>query len=570
MTDGAVVHSIDSVQRQQPPKVIASSLSDLSSKTYSTVKARVVIIKAKEKDDALGRRRYLFGICEDQTFRSPFICYKPYPYFFRDGVFEFRGCYVHEFDDKSLLLIATERSTIDYLVNEDPTKYVWNPQIGDIRRPMGTCRVTLQGILSQISSSSGLVQRCEECGRVAFESKCPNGHSGKLFWAVRVAGRLSDKTGSISIVFPQHTACRMLGRTVGEILQLADGPANYPSDHLPESFALQLPTEIEVGEAYAEEPDEYRSANSPVVVDLNDSRITYPKNLKPAGVFGQETKKLLPAKKEDQRDLLRLVEKLLEIRICGISQLPKVNGIFLVEGPTELYAAEKAKLYVGFRLKLNLQEDGQLTVSALPSAEAYESVFDYVAWRRQRGASPNAIKNTILNYRKTVAFAPNGELACIVNLAFKKAKDFTVPAYELALPEFWKKIHDDDVDPNETPLVVAKSYRFDLELTFPPSCVFFDKQSLRLSFGTQCFMDKKRRAARLRTREILSESLTDFAIGDCKLPLTGQGDCDPDARQLLLQDIRDKLLGKTVKATGSVIQADKTLFFIPQMVDGVF
>jgi hypothetical protein len=570
MTDGAVVHSIDSVQRQQLPKLIASSLSELISKTYSTVKARVIIVKAKEKEDALGKRSYLFGICEDQTFRSPFICYKPYPYFFRDGVFEFKDCYVHEFDDKSLLLIATERSTIDYLVNEDPTKYVWNPQIGDIRRPMGTCRVTLQGLLSQISSTSGLVQRCEECGRVAFEGKCLNDHGGKLFWAVRVAGRLSDKTGSINIVFSQYTACRMLGRTVGEILQLADGPANYPSDYLPESFALRLPGEIEVGEAYAEVPDEYRSAKSPIVVDLNDSRITYPNNLKPAGAFGQGIKKLLPAKKEDQRDLLRLVEKFLEIRIRSITQLPKVNGIFLVENPIELYAAEKAKLHVGFRLKLTLQENGALTVSGLPTAEAYESVFDYVTWRRQRGASPNAIKNTILNYRKTVVFAPNGELACIINLAFKRAKDFTVPAYELALPEFWQKIHDTNVDPDETPLVVAKSYRFDLELTFPPSCVYFDKQSLRLSYGTQRFMDKKRRAARLRTKEILSESLTEFAVGDFKLPLTGQCDCAPDARQLLLQDIRDKLLGKTIKATGSVIQANKNLYFIPQTVDGVF
>jgi hypothetical protein len=189
MTDVAVVHSIENVQRQHVPNVKASSLSELIPKTYSTVEARVVIVKAKEKEDALGKRSYLFGICEDQIFRSPFICYKPYPYFFRD----FKDCYVHEFDDKSLLLIATERSSIDYLINEDPAKYIWNPRIGDIKRSMGTRRVTLQGVLSQISSSSGLVQRCDECGRVAFETKCPNSHESKLYWAVRIAGRISDK-----------------------------------------------------------------------------------------------------------------------------------------------------------------------------------------------------------------------------------------------------------------------------------------------------------------------------------------------------------------------------------------
>jgi hypothetical protein len=570
MTDGAVVDYIENVQRQRVPNVKASSLSELIPKTYSTVKARVLVLKAKEKEDALGKRSYLFGICEDQTFRSPFICYKPYPYFFRDAVFDFKDCYVHEFDDKSLLLIATERSSIDYLINEDPAKYIWNPRIGDVKRPMGTCRVTLQGVLSQISSSSGLVQRCEECGRVAFEAKCPNGHEGKLYWAVRVAGRISDKTGSMNVVFPQHLACNMLGRTIGEVLRLAEGPANYPSDNLTESFPLNLPDQMEIGEAYAEEPDRFRSANSPVVVDLNDSRIIYENNWKPHDTFGHESKKLDLTQPEDRRDLLRLTEKLLQIRIRHLTQLPKVNGIFLVENPIELYRPEKAKLFVGFKLKLGLGEDGLLRVDALPSAEAYESLLDYVVWRRSRGASPHAIKNTILNYRANVVFAPNGEFASVVNLAFKKAKDFTVPVYELNLSEFWKRIHDLEVDADETPLIVAKSYRFDLELTFPPSCVFFDKQSLRISFGTQSFIDRKRHQARERTREVLSAALSDFSIGDFKLPLAAATQRAPDAREVLVQDIRDKLLGKTVKATGSVIQANKNLYFIPRTVDGVF
>ena len=570
MTDGAVVHSIDSVQRQQVPRIKASNLAELIPKTYSTVRARVVIVKAKEREDQLGKRSYIFGICEDQTFRSPFICYKPYPYFFRDGIFDFKDCYIHEFDDKSLLLIATERSSIDYLINEDPSKYVWNPQIGDIRRAMGTCRVTLQGILSQIGSSSGLVQRCEVCSRVAFEGKCPNGHNGKLFWAVRVAGRLSDRTGSIGVVFSQYHACRMLGRTVGEILQLAEGPANYPSDQVPESFALSLPDQIEIGQAYAESPDEFRSATSPVVVDLNDSRIIYPNSLKPRESFGHENKKLDLTRPGDRRDLLRITEKLLQIKIRAITGLPKVNGIFLLEDPIELYGAEKAKLYIGFRLRLDLSEYGNLTVSALPSGEVYESILDYVGWRRQRGASVNATKNTILNYRKNVVFAPNGEFACIINLAFKKAKEFTVPVYELTLPDFWKKIHDLEVDPEESPLIVAKSYRFDLELTFPPSCVFFEKQSLRLSYGTQYFIDKKRRQVKSRTRQVLSQALSEFSVGDFKLSPIEQGQCAQNATRLLLQDIRDKLLGKTVKATGSIIQANQNLYFIPQSVDGVF
>jgi hypothetical protein len=53
-----------------------------------------------------------------------------------------------------------------------------------------------------------------------------------------------------------------------------------------------------------------------------------------------------------------------------------------------------------------------------------------------RGRLPSATKNTILNYRKNVVFAPNGELGCIVDLQFKKAGEFVVPAYDLTLPDF--------------------------------------------------------------------------------------------------------------------------------------
>ena len=555
--------------KNQIPKVKAANLSQLTPNTYSTVRARVVVIKSKEKTDELGKRSYIFGICEDQSFRTPFICYKPYPYFYRNGVFDFEDTYVHQFEDKSLLLIVTERSSLNYLINEDPSKYSWNVKIGDIKRPMGVCRITLQGILSQISSSSGLVQRCETCGRVAFENHCPNGHEGKLFWAVRIAGRLSDRTGSINIVIPQQQTCKLLGRTVGEILQLTEGPANQSSEYTTESYTLQIPEGIEIGEAYADDPDEYRSAKSPVVVDLNDSRILYPNNLNPKESFGHEVKKIDPIKPEDRRDLTRVTEKLLEIKIRNLTNLPKINGVYLTEQPTNLYGTENAKLYAGFRLKTYITETNQIHVEALPSAEVYESVLDYVAYRRQRGASTNSIKNSILNYRRNVVFAPSGELAAVINLNFTKAGEFIVPIYNLTLPEFWHKVHDIEIAADEIPLIVTKSYRLDLELTFPPSCVYFDKQSLRISYGTRNFIDRKRQQTRTRTQEILTQALQDFSVGTFKLNTNGNVEKRTDARQLLLADIRERLVGKSVKATGSVIEAEKRLYFIPRTVEQV-
>jgi hypothetical protein len=559
-----------SLEGQHVEKVKAASLSQLVPKSYSTVKARVLIIKCKQKEDELGRRNYIFGICEDATFRVPFVCYKPYSLFFHNAVFEFKDCYVHVFDEKSLLLVATEHSSISYLADEDPQKYVWHPVIGDIKRAMGCCRITLQGTLSQVSGSSGLVQRCETCGRVTFDDRCPNGHEVKLFPAVRIAGRLSDATGSINVVFSQYLACKLLGRTIGEILQLTEGSPPYPYGPIHESFAFQIPDQVEVIEAYAEDPDEFRSARSPVVVDLNESRIIYPNNVKPQGTFGAETKKLDLSRPEDRRDLVRLAEKLIQIRIRRTTRLPKINGLYLTETPIPLYRAENAKLHVGFKLRLRVSEDGQLMVDALPCAEAFESVLDYVDWRRQRGASPNATKNTVLNYRKNVVFAPNGELGYIVNLQFKNAGEFIVPAYDLALPDFWRKVHDIDVNPEERPLVVLRSYRFDVELTFPPSCVFFDKHSLRLGYGTQRFIERKHQQARESTRKILPEALSDLTIGDYRLQALQPRSVPTDARELLLADIREKLLGKTVKATGSVIEANNRLYFIPRRVDGVF
>lgn len=47
---------IRSFEGQRVEKVKAASLSQLVPRTYSTVKARVVIIKCKQKEDDLGNR----------------------------------------------------------------------------------------------------------------------------------------------------------------------------------------------------------------------------------------------------------------------------------------------------------------------------------------------------------------------------------------------------------------------------------------------------------------------------------------------------------------------------------
>lgn len=101
---------LDSIPK--PPKATRPCLSliDLTPNTYIDTIVRVIRIKAKEKEDerARGKRSYVFGIAEDSTFRTPFMCYKPYRSFFHYSVFKFQNAYVHRFEDNSFLLILTE------------------------------------------------------------------------------------------------------------------------------------------------------------------------------------------------------------------------------------------------------------------------------------------------------------------------------------------------------------------------------------------------------------------------------------------------------------------------------
>lgn len=213
-------------------------LSELKPKTYVNTIVRVTYIKSREKRDELGRRPYIFGIAEDSTFKVPFLCYKPYSLFFKDSVFEFRNAYVHEFKDHSLLLVLTEYSKINYVPEEPIEDYLWQPKIGDIRRPLGYCRVTLEGIVSKVYRSSGLVKRCEKCSRVIFDDSCLACNGTNWYWSLRINSRLSDESGSINTVFPEHLTCRLLGRSISEILFTAQVPNSIKQKNFTRFFRV--------------------------------------------------------------------------------------------------------------------------------------------------------------------------------------------------------------------------------------------------------------------------------------------------------------------------------------------
>lgn len=54
------------------------------------------------------------GILEDSSFKTTFVSHKiKYP-LIRNSVYKFYSAYIHEFENKSLLLIVTEQSLLLY------------------------------------------------------------------------------------------------------------------------------------------------------------------------------------------------------------------------------------------------------------------------------------------------------------------------------------------------------------------------------------------------------------------------------------------------------------------------
>lgn len=122
-------------------------------------------------------------------------------------ILSINSAYVHEFEDKSLLLIATEHTKIESKNIEDYREFVWAPKIESIKRPVQS--ISLQGVITTIHSNSGLVKRCNNCKSLLYDS-CPNSCPDGWGWDLRVSSRLYDGSGSIKMVLTKDIASRVL------------------------------------------------------------------------------------------------------------------------------------------------------------------------------------------------------------------------------------------------------------------------------------------------------------------------------------------------------------------------
>jgi hypothetical protein len=198
------------------------ALSDLAPGKYVSATARIVYLRAIEKQDDLGSKVVFSGILEDSTFKVPFVSHRISFPLIRNCVYRFQSAYVHEFpSDKSLLLVITEHTKINPKDIEDYREFVWSPKIDSIKRPVRS--LALQGVITTVHGNSGLVKICNKCKSILYDDQCPNKCPKEEGWGwdLRVSCKLYDGSGSMKMVLTKDITSKVLQRNQAELVLLA-------------------------------------------------------------------------------------------------------------------------------------------------------------------------------------------------------------------------------------------------------------------------------------------------------------------------------------------------------------
>lgn len=571
----------------QEPRITEEevTLSELVPGKYVSTTARVVFLRAIEKQDALGTKIIFSGILEDSTFRVPFISHRiSYP-LIRNCVYKFQSAYVHEFpSDRSLLLVITEYTKINPKDIEDYKEFIWKPKIDSIKRPVRS--LALQGVITTVHGNSGLIKRCNKCKSILYDDACPNKCPKEEGWGwdLRVSCRLYDGSGSIKMVLTKDIASKVLQRNLAELVLLASSKMKLPSSNqlqLPPSsgITLKIPDTIDIVEAVTEDvsPSSFRSSNKVIISD-GRNLLYFPPNEEDEQKFSEYVKRPLKVSDvEDRKIVRRLIEKALDIGIRKHTGMRKMQGIYLLEEPVPLYRCEQAKLYLGFSVQVTIKEQDNKTVAIIevtPQSYVRESVLDYVRLRRGRGASANAVISNLTKYRNKVIVAPSGNYGCIVDVIARKAGSQQVSDTDHRnLVEFWKQIYGIDISPDEIPLLKVKMINSENVFTYPPSMCFFGNDSLFIPADVQKFVEYKKSTVKARTDKVVNSLVNEeesLKIGDTKLDFVGQAVSNTnntaDIQVQLLHEVRQKLFGRNVMARGSMMFVHDEIWFFPNQL----
>jgi hypothetical protein len=573
------------------------TLSELTAGKYVSTTARVVFLRTVERQDALGSKLIFSGIVEDSTFKVPFVSHRISFPLIRNCVYRFRSAYVHEFQDKSILLIVTENTKIEPRNVEDYKEFIWTPKIESITRPVRN--TTLQGVITTVHRNSGLVKRCNNCRSLIYDS-CPNKCNDGWGWDLRISCRLYDGSGSIKMVLTKDIASNVLQKNLSELILNVTAPNNaYINNNLFQSSisAIRIPESIDIIEAVTDNPLSYRSSEQLIVTD-GRNLVYFPVDLElnhlrlqSCTTFSEvNERKLKSSDLEDKKIIRRLIEKALDILIRKSAGKRMMQGIFLIEDPISLYRCEKARLYLGFSLRVTIRDpdnnvDDADKVSAsgespsvvkaviemTPQAHVRESVLDYVNYRRQRGASANAVVKGLTTYRNKVVIAPSGSYGSIFDVIIRKAGSQIVSETDgRTLVEFWKQVYDIDISPDEIPLLRVKMMNSENILTYPPSMCFFGNDTLLIPAGVQKFIEDKKATLKARIDNVLKKVVQQqfLKIGETELEFeeksnTRSPNIEEAIQSQLLEEIKQKLFGRNATATGSIMFVHDELWFFP-------
>src|SRR5215216_509972 len=578
-------------QPTQEPRIKEEevTLSELIPGKYVSTTARVVYLRAIEKQDALGAKMIFSGILEDSTFRVPFVSHRiSYP-LIRNCVYKFQSAYVHEFpSDRSLLLVITEYTKINPKDIEDYREFIWKPKIDSIKRPVRS--LALQGVITTVHGNSGLIKRCNKCKSIFYDDACPNKCPEEEGWGwdLRVSCRLYDGSGSMKTVLTKDIASKVLQRNLAELVLLASSKAkpltsnnsNQLSQLPPSSeITLKLPDTIDIIEAVTEDisPSSFRSSDKLIISD-GRNLLYFPSNEEDGHKFSEYVKRPLKVSDvEDRKIIRRLIEKALDIGIRKVTGMRKMQGIYLLEEPIPLYRCEQAKLYLGFSMQVIIKEQANKTVAiieATPQSYVRESVLDYVRLRRERGASANSVISNLTKYRNKVIVAPSGNYGCIVDVIAKKAGSQQVSDTDHRnLVEFWKQIYGIDISPDEIPLLKVKMINSENVFTYPPSMCFFGNDSLFIPADVQKFVEYKKSTVKTRMDKVVNSLVNEeesLRLGDSKLEFVGQAvsstNNTANIQLPLLHEVRQKLFGRNIMAKGSAMFVHDEIWFFPNQL----
>ena len=565
------------------------TLSELEPGKYVSIQARIVYLKTVEKHDALGEKVVFTGLVEDTTFKIPFVSHRiSYP-LIRDSVYRFHSAYVHEFPDKSLLLVITEHTKIDPKNVEDIREFTWNPKIGAINRPVRN--IYMNGTVSTIHGTSGLVKRCNKCKSLIYydNTKCSKECGMGWAWDLRISGRLYDGSGAMKIVITKDIAAQVLQRNLSQLILQASlnqshDDQSQPNNNSISTLNIEIPSTFDMVEAVLPDdvsPSFYTRSDKLIVSDgrnlvyfpVNDADLKTKfaeLNVRRLDVNGAESI-------EDIKIIRKLIERAISMSIQDITEKRMRHGIYLLEDPISLYRCERAQLFLGFsadiRIDTHQQQRNklQLTIELTPHAYVRESVLDYIRLRRENGATANAVIRMLLNSRNRVIVAPTGHYGSIVDVISKKACNQLVSERDSRnMVEFWKQVYNIEISPDEIPLLKIKMLNSENVFTYPASMCYFGNESLYTPASVQKFIEYKRSRLIPRIYDVIKRAVKDSKIGDdIKIQAASDiyrvNDVENIQRQIL-DETRQKLYGRNINSKGSIMFVHDELWFFPNQI----